>query len=167
MVYIPGELTVEALYATYGQLIRRHLARLTGDVGAAEDLVHETFVKVLARRQQLAGVENAGAWLFRIATNTAYDHMRRRRRVGVPLSEANLQTLSADPPGMAIEDREQLGAALGRLPDHYRTPFILKHYAGYPLDDIAALLGWKLGTVKSRIYRARAQLQRHYAERGP
>ena len=81
--------TVEALYATYHGPVLTHLKRLVDDQATAEDLCQETFLKVLRAWESGAPIVNVSAWLYRIATNTAYDHLRRRRCIHfTPLSEA-------------------------------------------------------------------------------
>lgn len=151
----------ESLYTAYAPAIIRYLARLTGCYETAEDLAQETFLKVSCHGAQLAAAEKPEAWLFRIATNTAYDEFRRRRlRVTTPLTDVHARTLVAAPVGLSFEEADQLWAAVAQLPDHYRVPLILQGYAGYPVRAIAALLGCNLSTVKSRIRRARVQLQK-------
>jgi RNA polymerase sigma-70 factor, ECF subfamily len=153
----------ESLYASYAPMVIRYLERLTGSYEMAEDLAQETFLKVSRHREQLAAAEKPEAWLFRIATNTAYDEFRRQRhRVTTPLTDVHLQTLVAVPVGLSFEEADLLWATVGQLPEHYRVPLILQGYAGYPASDIAVLLGCTLSTVKSRIRRARAQLQKLY-----
>jgi RNA polymerase sigma-70 factor (ECF subfamily) len=72
----------EALFERYGELIRRHLARITRDDAAAQDLVQEVFLRVWTRAEQWDGRGPFKAWLYRIATNLALNHLRsvRRRR---------------------------------------------------------------------------------------
>lgn len=157
------EQPIEALYAAYAPPILRYLARLTGNHETAEDLTQDTFIKVLRRRRQFATGESVGAWLFRIATNTAYDDLRRhRRRATTRLTDAHAETLIAASSGLPIEEGDLLWTVLGQLPEYYRVPLLLQGYAGYGVSDIAALLGLKKGTVKSRLNRARALFQKRY-----
>jgi RNA polymerase sigma-70 factor (ECF subfamily) len=162
------EMTVEqaiaGLYAEHAPTIVRHLERLTHSRETAEDLAQETFLKALRSWGQLASGENVRAWLFRIATNTAYDEFRRRRqRVTTTLTDVHADTLAAEQTDSTLDEAEPILAALARLPARYRVPLLLQGYAGYPLSEIAAALGWKEGTVKSRLHRARAQFQKYYA----
>lgn len=153
----------EVLYETYTPAMTRYLARLTGSYEAAEDLAQDTFLKVIGHWEQGAVVANQGAWLFRIATNTAYDALRyQQRRLSTPLTALHAQTLTVVPAGLSYEDADLLWVAVGRLPDYYRVPLLLQGYAGYTASDIAALLGWNLSTVKSRIRRARMQFKTLY-----
>jgi RNA polymerase sigma-70 factor, ECF subfamily len=155
---------IARLYASYAPAIVRHLERMTHDRETAEDLVQETFIKALREPGQLASVENARAWLFRVATHTAYDEFRRqRRRETTPLTDVHANTLHAVHSESTFAEAEPIRAALDRMPEHYRVPLLMQGYAGYPLGDIAQTLGWKEGTVKSRLHRARAQFQQLYA----
>jgi RNA polymerase sigma-70 factor (ECF subfamily) len=155
---------IARLYADYAPAIVRYLERLSHNRESAEDLAQETFIKALRSWGQLASGENVRAWLFRIATNTAYDEFRRRsRRATTPLTDLHADTLVAEQTVSTLDEAEPILAALARLPTHYRVPLLLLGYAGYPLSEIAAALGWKEGTVKSRLHRARAQFQKFYA----
>lgn len=154
---------LDVLYARYAPPIKRYLTRLTGSKETAEDLMQETFLRALRRQEQLASIEAAGSWLFRIATNTAYDDFRRRQRdPTTTLTVHHEETLPIEVEGLPFEDRDLLWEMVGRLPADYRLPLVLQAYAGYPVDDIAALLGWKIGTVKSRLHRARARVMAQY-----
>jgi RNA polymerase sigma-70 factor (ECF subfamily) len=160
---INHEPQLDALYARYAPAVQRYLARMTGSEETAEDLTQETFLKAWQCWGQLTNREGARSWLFRIATNTAYDHFRRHRRQPTTrLGVEHADTLVAASEGLPIEERELLWSLVARLPQHYRLPLLLQGYAGYKLHDIAALLGWNIGTVKSRIYRARTQVQKQY-----
>src|SRR5688500_18305919 len=80
--------TIEQLYQDHRQPILRYLDRLVSDRETAEDLCHETFTKALRHWKELEQVAVARSWLYRIATNTAYDYLRRRRRVAItPLTD--------------------------------------------------------------------------------
>jgi RNA polymerase sigma-70 factor (ECF subfamily) len=154
---------IARLYADYAPAIVRHLECMTHDRETAEDLAQETFIKALRDPQQLASVGNARAWLFRVATHTAYDEFRRQRRCETaPLTDTHANTLQAEHSESTFAEAEPIRATLDRMPDHYRVPLLLQGYAGYPLGDIASTLGWKEGTVKSRLHRARAQFQQLY-----
>jgi RNA polymerase sigma-70 factor (ECF subfamily) len=162
-VYSVVEPPFESLYACYAPMLIRYLARLTGSYETAEDLAQETFLKVSRHGEQLAAAEKPEAWLFRIATNTAYDAFRRQRhRVTTPLTDIHLQTLVATPVGLSFEEADQLWATVAQLPEHYRVPLLLQGYAGYSASDIAVFLGCTLSAVKSRIRRARVQFQKLY-----
>jgi RNA polymerase sigma-70 factor (ECF subfamily) len=73
---------IEQLYQDYHQPIMRYLERLVHQHETAEDLTQETFIKALRNWQQLDQVASVRGWLYRIATNTAYDYLRRQQRIG-------------------------------------------------------------------------------------
>lgn len=150
------------LYAEYAQPLQRYLWRLTGSHEQAEDLMQETFVKALRAYARRGSDDQLGAWLFRIARNTALDSLRRERlRPSTPLSDIHLQTLAAGTVGPTVDEEEPILAALAQLPPTYRDLLLLHSYAGYSLKAIVALWGVKEGTVKSRLHRARAQFRVH------
>src|SRR5262245_33967369 len=84
-----SDITVEMLYMSYHAAVLAYLSRLVDDRATAEDLCQETFLKVLRVWDSGAQIVNVSAWIYRIATNTAYDHLRRRRCVHfMPLCES-------------------------------------------------------------------------------
>jgi RNA polymerase sigma-70 factor, ECF subfamily len=159
----PGVYSFDSIYDDYAPQITRYLERLTGSYETAEDLTQETFLKVFRSWEQLGAAANPNAWLFRVATNTAYDELRKRRRSDtMPLTDIHARTIAAAALGLSFEDADWLWVVMGRLPAAYRIPLILQSYAGYPVRDIAALLGCKEATIRSRLRRARMQFQAHY-----
>lgn len=155
---------VAQLYAEYAPSVLRYLRRLTGSREEAEDIAQETFLKALRHWGQLENGAHVQAWLFRIARNTAYDSLRRGRRTPtVLLAGETIERLPAPDQASRVGDVEPILAALRHLPTSYRVPLLLHTVAGCPLNEIAARLGLKLGTVKSRLHRARASFRAHYA----
>ncbi|NJN19065.1 MAG: RNA polymerase sigma factor [Oscillochloris sp.] len=160
---IQTEHEITRLYSDYATPLLRYLRRLTGNPETAEDLLQETFIKALRHLAQLNSSEGERAWLFRIARNCAYDHFRRQRhRAGVALDSVPDDALASFPLEDLLEAAEPINAALARMPEAYRVPLMLHSHAGYPLEVIAQRFGLKLGTVKSRLSRARAQFREHY-----
>lgn len=158
-----AEQAVGEIYATYGPMILRYLRRLIGSQETAEDLLQDTFIKALQRWEQLKTRDHVRAWLFRIATNTAYDTLRRQRRCPTtPLTALHLETLVADSIEPSYDELTPIWVALRRLPRHHRQVLLLQSFAGCSINDIVALLGWKEGTVKSRLHRARLRLRALY-----
>lgn len=156
-------LAIAQLYDAYTPALLRYLKRLTGSREEAEDLAQETFLKALRHWDQLEANTNAQAWLFRIARNAAYDSFRRQRRnPALEPGDQELDRLPAPVTEPDPGDTEAVRVTLQHLPARYRVPLLLHTVAGYPLDMIAGTLGWKLGTVKSRLHRARAQFRARY-----
>jgi RNA polymerase sigma-70 factor (ECF subfamily) len=154
---------IEQLYRDEHQLLLRYLERLVSDCEAAEDLCHETFIKALRHWNQHDPVANVRGWLYRIASNTAYDYLRRRRCVVMTaLTDEQTAMFSAPALEALFDETEPVWAALKQLPEHYRIPLLLHSWAGYPLNDIAVALGSTLTSVKMRVYRARARFRQVY-----
>jgi RNA polymerase sigma-70 factor (ECF subfamily) len=153
----------DAIVRQHGKAIYRYAYRLTGNRADAEDLAQETFVRVFQGldRRGPAPIE---AWIRRIAANLFLDQMRRRSRIRFdPLGEAAEQVVdpNSDPHG-AYERRHfcgDVGQALARLPEEYRTPVLMNCVDGLSYEEVAQALQVKLGTVRSRIHRGRSQLR--------
>lgn len=145
----------------YGFALR--LARNPDDAG---DLVQETYLRALRKFGGFAPGTNAKAWLFRILYNIfANDHRRRRRRPSVAMDEveAQFERLAVESwrrsgSQRAVEDRAALEGALSRLPEEFRATVLLVDVEGLTYDEAAAALGCPVGTVRSRLSRARRTL---------
>lgn len=156
--------TISELYEYYRRPILAHLMRLVRHRETAEDLCQETFVKVVHSLGQLHTAEHTAAWLYRIATNTAYDYLRRdRKRSYTPLENAEGLCLMLVGNESQLEAREPLLNALAQLPAHYRAPLML-YAAGYRLREIATKLDCSEGTIKTRLMRARKRFRRVYQD---
>jgi RNA polymerase sigma-70 factor (ECF subfamily) len=155
--------SIEQLYQEHHQPLRRYLARLVDDRTTAEDLCHESFVKALQHWDDRDQAGRARGWLYRIATNTAYDHLRRQRRVAMtPLTGTHEAIAGAAAPEDHFADAEPIWVALSSLPDHYRVPLLLQLAAGYPLHTIATMLDCNVNTIKTRLHRARLRFRQLY-----
>jgi len=164
---------------TWDEVVERHsdrvyrLAyRLTGDRHDAEDLTQEVFVRVFRSLDTYTPGTFEG-WLHRITTNLFLDQARRRQRIRFDaLSDERAGTLrSATPaPDTAVADRlfdDDVELALASLPPDFRAAVVLCDVEGLSYEEIADILGAKLGTVRSRIHRGRAMLRRALAHRAP
>lgn len=159
----------------FGVLVRRYqdrlyptMLRLTGSTDDALDLLQDAFLRAFEKLDGFHGESSFYTWVYRIAVNLALSGRRKRRGirvVGLDRGEATL-----DPPGdpaatdptRAIERRERdalIQAALGALADDHRAVVVLKEYDGLRYDEIAAILGVPVGTVRSRLHRARLELR--------
>lgn len=145
--------------------------RLTGDRGAAEDLLQETFLRVVRVIGEYDHDGRFEAWLFRIAANVARDHARRRRRRGERVSlDANLDNQTprerapATLPGPAAhaeaaDGANRLNAALEELSESDREVILLRHFAELSFREIAEIQGTPLGTALARGHRAMERLR--------
>jgi RNA polymerase sigma factor (sigma-70 family) len=146
--------------------------RLTGNSHDAEDLTQEVFVRVFRSLPTYTPGTFEG-WLHRITTNLFLDITRRRQRIRFEgLGEdAAARLRGAEPtPSQAFDDRHldhDIAAALADLPPEYRAAVVLCDIEGLTYEEIAAALGVKLGTVRSRIHRGRAQLRAALEHRRP
>jgi RNA polymerase sigma-70 factor, ECF subfamily len=128
--------------------------RLVDDDETAHEIAAEAFTRLLARWSSL---ENPQSYLYMIATNLVRDHWRKTGRERRALRAATAAA-SANPVHHPAQDVD-VRALIQSLPDRLRQPFLLYHYAGFPVRDVAAMLGRPEGTVKADLYHARARLR--------
>lgn len=160
------------LVLAYQDMVYNQAYRMMGEADAAEDASQEAFI---AAYRNLANYRGGSfkAWLLRIVTNACYDELRRRKRRPStplePLDEDNEEVESphwlADPSESPEEaaERAELGNALQRclndLPDEFRTVVVLVDVQGMDYREAAQVVGKPLGTVKSRLARARLRMR--------
>ena len=157
-----------------GQLYLRHrrglLAlshRLIGDWHAAEEVVQDALVTVWGRAARFEGRSTVRSWLYGVVR---YHALNRRRRRPLPLADnAGLDEVASDDDGpealsLAAVTRAQLAAAIERLPGHHREIIALAFVAELSQPEIAEVLGVPVGTVKSRLHRARRDLAKLITE---
>jgi RNA polymerase sigma-70 factor (ECF subfamily) len=155
--------TIEQLYREYHRPLLRYLERLVRQRETAEDLCHESFVKALRHWDARDVLLSERAWLYRIATNTAFDYLRQQRRMRNILIEADPAEIPGEPAfAERLDEREAISTTLGRIPVYYRVPLLLHSYAGYKLKTIAMALDCNINTIKTRIHRGRAQFRQIY-----
>jgi len=160
---VPAEVQVEGLYTDHHQAILAHLTRLVSDREAAEDLCQETFLKAMRFWHQRKQDASPSAWLYRIATNTAYDYLRRRRRIHFS-SIYEGDPLPSTSPAMesVLDESEPVRAALLQLPSIYRVPLVMHSCNGHSTQEIADALGCTNSAVKTRLFRARERFRQLY-----
>lgn len=172
---------------SWEDVVRDHSARvyrlayrLTGNSHDAEDLTQEVFVRVFRSLPNYTPGTFEG-WLHRITTNLFLDLTRRRQRIrfeGLGDDAASRLSGAEPTPSQAFDDRHldfDIAEALAGLSPEYRAAVVLCDIEGLAYEEIADVLGVKLGTVRSRIHRGRAQLRaalehrrpRHQADRAP
>ena len=150
---------VEKLVEEHYQALYRYAFRLTGSPLEAEDVTQEAFCKAQSCWSQLREPGRAKAWLFSILRN-AYLQRVRQRRHQAPLSLDDLGEVQEPPPEPLPEvGPEQLQEALGELPEDFRTPVILFYFEEFSYRDIAEQMDLPMGTVMSRLSRAKAFLR--------
>ncbi len=164
--------TWEEIVRTHSARVYRLAYRLTGNPHDAEDLTQEVFVRVFRSLSSYTPGTFEG-WLHRITTNLFLDSARRRQRIrfeGLADEMAHRLAGSEPTPAQAFDDNhldDDVQAALKALPPEYRAAVVLCDIEGFSYEEIAATLGVKLGTVRSRIHRGRAQLRSALEHRRP
>jgi RNA polymerase sigma factor (sigma-70 family) len=164
---------------TWDEVVREHSGRvfrlayrLTGNVHDAEDLTQDVFVRVFRSLSSYTPGTFEG-WLHRITTNLFLDGVRRKQRIRFDaLADDAADRVSGrePPPDRVVDDRlldGDIQAALDELPPDFRAAVVLCDIEGLSYEEIAATLGVKLGTVRSRIHRGRAQLRAALEHRAP
>ena len=164
---------------SWDEVVREHADRvyrlayrLSGNRADAEDLTQETFVRVFRSLAEYKPGTFEG-WLHRITTNLFLDQARRRQRIrfeGLADDAAERLHGHEPTPAQAYDDKKldaDVQAALDGLAPDYRAVVVLCDIEGLSYEEIAATVGVKLGTVRSRIHRGRAQLRAALEHRGP
>lgn len=161
------------LMRRYQSHVEKVLYHLAPDWQDRADLAQEVWIRVYRNIKRLNDPVKFRGWLSRIATNLFYDELRKRKRVREPLSldapravedgEMDWEIASDDPgPEENLTTREfydQLRDAIADLPEVFRVTIVLREIEGMAYEEIAEITGVSLGTVKSRIARARQRLQ--------
>lgn len=140
--------------------------RMLADREAALDVTQETFIAAFRKAHQFQGNSAVGTWLYRIAVNNCYDHMRKakRRRMDSLPEHFDQADPSASESVEAAAHRQEIEAALAALPREFRAAVILADIEGMSLPEVALALGVPVGTVKSRVFRGRRLLAERLGE---
>jgi RNA polymerase sigma-70 factor (ECF subfamily) len=164
--------------SAFGELVHRYQDRLYSAVvhivgcrSEAEDVVQDAFVQAFVKLRTFKHNSKFYTWLYRIAVNVSISHRRRRR---IELSVEQARELTGDepldgrsPPSDPLEQaerREKLAQAMQLLTVEHRTIIVLRHMEEFAYEEIAEILEISVGTVRSRLHRARAQLLEHLKE---
>jgi RNA polymerase sigma-70 factor, ECF subfamily len=144
------------------RLVFRFASRLTGSAADAEDVTQQAFLTAQTRLDQLRDHSRAGGWLCAIARNAWLKDLRKHSGEVVAPLEGNDEPM-ADPPADSAIDGESLQLILDEMPEEFRSPLILFYFNDFSYKDIAGHLGIPLGTVMSRLARAKGHLRRRLA----
>ena len=175
------QLFLDGEQRAFSELVRRYEQRLKsfvvgmlGDRERAEDLVQETFVRVYRHLERFDQSRKFSTWIYTIAGNLAKNELRNRSRSPVVLFQALIKNWEADFRPLEWEDpktrpddlyrrralREKVNEAVSQLAEHHRVVFVLRELHGKSYEEIAEITGSTLGTVKSRLNRARNHFAR-------
>ena len=158
------------LYEDYSLSVLNFLVYYTGDRHLAEDLVQETFLRVIRNYTFFEGRSSQKTWILKIAKNVAIDHGRRRRFSIIKQPTHKFDHL----PGMinteemvlSHEDIAQIHDTIRQLRPHYRLVVVLRGIEGLSTSEVAQILDWSESKVKTNFYRGRKELEKRLAERG-
>ena len=156
----------DLLVLKYQGRIAALVSRYVSDAGEVEDVTQEAFIKAYRALGKFRGDSAFYTWLYRIAANAAKNHLvAKGRRPGANATiedaegfdEGGLLSESASPEALAMGEElaEVVESALDELPDELKAALMLREFDGLSYDDIADVLGCPVGTVRSRIFRAR------------
>ncbi len=149
-------LAVAQLVADYHEPLYRYAYRLSGSVADAEDLTQQAFLIAHQKLDQVRDSQCVRGWLFTVLRNCYLKG--RRKGLGLPIAELDVNTLPAEPPAEAI-DGQELQAALDTLADEFRLVVIMFYFEHRSYREIAEQLEIPLGTVMSRLARAKTHLR--------
>ena len=164
---------VEDLLRLYGDDLKRLALRLTGDECEAEELYQETIEKICKNVDSLSGVEKIKKWLCKVMVNTFINHRNKKSAV-LEVLESELCDEQKDLEAICyingvyvdLEKEifskvvdDEIAEAINRLPEHYRTVFLLVDVEEMSYKEVMSLLNISMGTLSSRLYRARRMLR--------
>jgi RNA polymerase sigma-70 factor, ECF subfamily len=164
----------DELVERYQNRLLNFVYRTTGDRERAEDLVQETFIRVYRHLHRFDQSKKFSTWIYTIASNLAKNELRNRSRNPLVLFQTILKNRQEDQRPLEWEDntyrpddlfrkralKAQVDAAVDQLPEHHRTVFVLREMEGKTYEEIAEITDTNLGTVKSRLNRARNSFAR-------
>ena len=157
-----NQLAFRVLVERHSRAVFRLAFRMTGNEQDAEDMVQETFLRAFKQLHRFDGRASFGTWLYRIAANCSLDLIRARRvrREQQPGLEA---TASPEPSPERVTRGKQLASlldqALDQLSEAERTAFVLRHFEGCTIEEIAKILGVRNSAAKHSVFRAVQKLR--------
>jgi RNA polymerase sigma-70 factor (ECF subfamily) len=166
-----GDLTAfDVIVARYKQPLIQYVIQFVGETSDAEDIVQDTFVKVFRRKQAYQSIAKFSTWLYTVAGNFAKSELRKRKRQ----AQQSISSLTENDPYFEVMEtraaademtdrqfkKDILRKAIQRLPKRFQDVIRLREIEHLSYDEIAARTKLSLGTVKSRVNRARLRLQK-------
>jgi len=160
----------DPLVNRYQDRLFRTLWQLLGSADDAQDIAQDAFVQAFVKLDSFQGNSAFYTWLYRIAFNLAMSHARRRRPTTGLDGDHNAPALEPAAPGSSpaecLESQERVRlvqAAIGELADEHRQVVVLRELEGFDYQQISEILEIPVGTVRSRLFRARVQLKEKLA----
>jgi RNA polymerase sigma-70 factor (ECF subfamily) len=159
----------DELVRCYDQAVSRILAGLNAATGDIEDLVQDVFLRIYRNLHRFRGQSSFYTWLYRISVNVFFDHNKKRKRADVRLSRlqnalVDVSTVrhEADDPYVTCFNtltEEELAKAISALPEAFRTVVAMREIEDLSYEEISGITGISIGTVRSRLSRARSRLK--------
>ena len=150
----------EELYNLYHRRMARFLTRLTRRYDVAEEVINDTFWVVWRKAKSFRGESQPSTWILGIAYRKARNAFRASARLAEKNLESELLPLTTDGPSSTEELRDWLGRALAQLPVEQRLAVELCYELEHSCEEIAAIMSCPVNTVKTRLFHARAKLQK-------
>lgn len=154
----------------YKNRLLNFVYRFVKDYDVAEDIVQETFLRVFRKRRDYKAIANFSTWIFTIAGNLAKSELRRRKRwrfLSIDATDEEEKSFDIQDPGMRPDRitavrmlNESVQDSIDKLQSKYKEALILRDIEGMSYQQIAEIIGVPVGTVKSRVNRARLKLQK-------
>ncbi len=151
---------LEALYLGYHRRLARFLCRFTPRYENVEEIINDTFMAVWQRAKDFRGESQVSTWILAIAYRTALNSLRRQKNHAAAQSLADCPEQAIDPM-LETDVQDWLNRGLDRLPIEQRLTLELAYHMGYSLEEIAAITGSPVGTVKARMFHARQKLREY------
>lgn len=148
----------------YQTAIYNHLYRLTGSKDDAADLTQDTFIKLYKTRERIRSEDNFRSYLYKIATNTAYDWLKKKKRHPEDLiidnEDQDFETIEAKQSYYKVEDLELIGLdmAMAKIKPIYKSLLLLYYQQGFTYEEISGITGQPLNTIKVNLHRAKKEL---------
>ncbi|CUT02932.1 RNA polymerase, sigma-24 subunit, RpoE [Candidatus Kryptobacter tengchongensis] len=166
------EKAFEMIIKKYQNRVANLIFKIIGDSSVVEDLTQDVFLRVIESLRDYKFGSALYTWIYRITVNICIDEIRKRQRSRTySLSDVLNQNPKVEPAHSPVEKtverkelREIIENAISKLPLEYKTAIILREFEDLPYEEIAKILKVSVGTVKSRIFRARKLLAEHLKE---
>ena len=159
---------MESIYEMFRGPVFGLVYRYAQNRAAAEDLLQDVFLKVFSHMRNVRDAATFPGWIFRIALNTAYSHLRQKRAQTGKLIPLDDMEGRIEDPGAAPVERDLQGPleeAIRALAPRLRSVFVLHDVQGYKHEEIALRLGCAVGTSKSQLFKARIKIRAHLRAR--
>ncbi len=154
------------LVKKYQKNVLNIIYSLIGKDKESEDITQEVFLKVYCKLSSFRGRSCFSTWLYRITVNTTYDFLRKRKKIVIDQEAVEKSQTREQTPKELLFRKEQkkvLEKALAKVPLKFRAALVLKDIEGLSYKEISKVLGCRMGTVESKIYRARQFLKKELA----